>query len=121
LDVYGPFDLIPAPSAGLQDEVAEWKGAWRDDYEISSDLLASAENVDLLKQAKRNGGKKWDKSAASGQVALDDDDLLEMGSDDSKRERLTKTLAWLHSRGALEVSRYVIFCADIRRRRSCQL
>ena len=97
MELFGPFDLIPAPSAELLGEAAEWTGTWSEDYKVSSELLTSAANVEKLKHSKLNGGKKWDKSAVSEQLI--DEDLVEKKSDDAKREKLTKTLAWLHSRG----------------------
>ena len=99
LDLFGPFDLIPAPEAEVADVAAEWWGTWTDDFRISPALIASAENVQTLKQAKSNGGMKWVETAPRNKVQLEDEALDERLSEDEKSERLTKTLAWLHSRG----------------------
>lgn len=98
LELFGEFDLIPAPDAdALMVEPADWSGAYDENYEISTELVATAEEIADLRNAKSAGGVKWDRTISAAQLSEDDEAAYK--PDVSRRDRLTKTLAWLNSRG----------------------
>jgi len=100
LESFGPFDLIPAPELELADESEEWRDTWDDSYTVTADLLAAAARAEGLKAAKKIRRGSWlrpdDTDVLSAQAL---DDAEETNMDKEKREKMTKTLAYLHSRG----------------------
>ena len=108
VDLFGPFDLNPAPDAESLMPAEEWQGHWSDDYEVPDELLAAAAKVDLLKKAKSTGGVKWPKAAAEP-VGLDDVEAFNK-SDAARRDKFTKTLAWIHSRGKSRTAQASTVC-----------
>jgi len=99
LDIFEPFDLIPpsyAESLG-EAEADEWRGAWTDAYDVPETLKSSARRFDALKAAKIGAGIVWDKPVGIA-VSLEDA-LVHEAVDETRQGKITKTLAWLHSRG----------------------
>ena len=104
VELFGPFDMIPAPDAELTDSAEEWKGTWDESYVVPAALSASADRIDYLKAAKSSGGVVWERPTSKSQLD-DESDLNAMShhhhhqDDDVKRQDVTKTLAWLSARG----------------------
>ncbi|WVQ78577.1 hypothetical protein IAT38_000663 [Cryptococcus sp. DSM 104549] len=101
LDLFGPFDLDPAPAASLNaDTDAPWRGTYSEGYTLPANLRAKGEKAEMLKEGKKFG------RGADGRVApnaeaeeLRAEDVKGVKFDQERKARLTKTLAWLHSRG----------------------
>ncbi|ODN83287.1 hypothetical protein L202_01458 [Cryptococcus amylolentus CBS 6039] len=95
LSSFGEFDLIPAPKAeDFREENFSYDGAYDESYEVSKELKESAIEVEEMKEAKEHGTFS----------DLADKEPEELGAEKVKfsgerRQRITKTLAWLHSRG----------------------
>ncbi|ORX33753.1 hypothetical protein BD324DRAFT_584453 [Kockovaella imperatae] len=94
LDMSGPFDTSSSDDAELFNPAEEWRGEWREDYVVPDHLLERLERHEL---AKHLGTAR----------ILHHDHPAELPSEDSKipvdaerRAKITKTLAWLNSRGA---------------------
>ncbi|WWD16116.1 hypothetical protein CI109_100541 [Kwoniella shandongensis] len=98
VDIFGPFDLNPAPGSSFVDEAQEWQGAYDESYAVSDELLASAEKVSALKEAKKLGRAlaHLDRSQAP---KIDATDVEEYSFSSERRQKITKTLAWLDARG----------------------
>ncbi|WWC89763.1 uncharacterized protein L201_004689 [Kwoniella dendrophila CBS 6074] len=94
IDIFGEFDVDAISSSDLSDESSEWKGTFDSSYNIPADLVATAEQVEQLRKAKKNGGMKWDAPVARGVQ-----DFYVYRPNEDRERRLTKALAWLHSRG----------------------
>ena len=75
-----------------------WRGTWDESYIVSADLLASAERVEVLREAKKTGGARWTQISAEP-LKYKADVIGEGEVDEKRREKMTATLAWLHSRG----------------------
>jgi hypothetical protein len=104
IDAFGPFDDISASSDVLLD-TQEWRGTWDGSYTLSEDLIASANVVETFKDAQSRNGIVWDKPSVP--VELEGEVETSAKVDEDKRDRITKTLAWLHSRG--EILTHAVF------------
>ena len=102
-ETFGPFDITPAPEA-TDDDLAEenWRGTWSDDYELPDhlprldDIKKSARQLKIARTASRVDRNSTPEHAiTNGSGEFDAD----------RRGRITKTLAWLHSRGESAVTR----------------
>lgn len=119
LDLFGTFDLVPAPEVDADVEPFEWSGSWSESYQAPQELIAIAREAHAIKTARSLGGRKWNKHVHAD--TLDDDDVPSTRThDEPRRERLTKALAWLHSRGASPRALPSIELTP-RCRRACQL
>ena len=100
IDNFAPFDLQPAPDAEVTDLEAEWSGAHDESFEISADLMDRASQIETLRQAKSFG------RPTEGKPEYDMDMVqIEKATDSEKVIKLTKTLAYLHSRGEQATAR----------------
>lgn len=103
LDIFGPFDLNPAPDAqsDFVGEAEAWTGAWDESYTVPDELLLSAEMIDALKLDKKTGrlANVKPKGDVAQQLQVEDLDSSKSTFPEERRKRITKTLAWLHSRG----------------------
>jgi endothelin-converting enzyme len=88
--------LNPSPDADLLVEDGEWLGAWEESYAITDELLSKAAKVEELKAAAMIGRNK---AATAQQPRAELEEALSPKVDEKRSKRLTKTLAWLHSRG----------------------
>lgn len=103
VDTFGKFDVNLLPYS-VADEAAEWRGAYNEDYTVSEELLAAAENFELLRQSKgRQYGALPPTPAASQSL-----DFAPNNTTKERRDRITKTLAWLHARGIDTLFNFVI-------------
>ena len=97
-ETFGPFDITPAPamSDGLAEE--DWRGAWTSDYELpeymprTDDVTGSSRLLKMARATVRSQGEPAP-SHVMREVSPD--------FDAERRNKITKTLAWLHSRGEL--------------------
>lgn len=96
VELFGEFDLIPSPDADDLVAAADWMGTYTESYAVSADLSQSADRFTALQKAKSIGGVQWDPTVEKTHLA---DEEMEHKPDASRREKLTKTLAWLNSRG----------------------
>jgi endothelin-converting enzyme len=102
IDTFGPFDLNPAPDAEIQSVETEWRGSWDEAYEVPQELVARSDRLEELRVAAKTGGWVWERPTMERTEFLDnDDDVESLKPDTERRDRITKTLAWLHSRGGL--------------------
>ncbi|KAK8869620.1 hypothetical protein IAR55_000187 [Kwoniella newhampshirensis] len=98
VELFGPFDLNPAPSSDLIEETQEWQGTYDETYRVSDHLLASGERATSLQKTKKSGHGPSDASdLETPTVDLAELDESSVGED--RQKKITKTLAWLHSRG----------------------
>lgn len=96
--------MIPAPESAVDSPTADWSGSWFEDYETPQELLEEAREASVIKTARSSRGMVWNKHMTAD--PLGDDDAFSMTTqDEARRERLTKTLAWLHSRGEIRMAR----------------
>jgi endothelin-converting enzyme len=95
LDIFEPFDLIPAPDAEVTEMQAGWAGTWDESYTVSEDLLHRAESVASI-QKSRAFTRPTEKDST---YELDADVETMVKIDKERSAKLTKTLAYLHSRG----------------------
>jgi endothelin-converting enzyme len=95
LDIFEPFDLIPAPDAEVAEMQADWAGTWDESYTVSEDLLHRAESVASI-QKSRAFTRPTEKEST---YELDADLETMVKIDKERSAKLTKTLAYLHSRG----------------------
>lgn len=105
-DLFGPFDLIPASERDSKvEETPDWTSTYTDDYELPLDLVAMTARVDELRASRQRGGHTWE----ALQAPPLDDEGLDVSMDDHLAEaadrinRLTDTVAWLHSRGETQL------------------
>ena len=101
LDIFEPFDLIPAPDAEVAEMQAEWIGSWDASYVVQEDLLRTAELAKTVKQTRAFGRPTEEKPT----YELDADFVATSKIDKERSAKLTKTLAYLHSRGELTSDR----------------
>ncbi|WVR05380.1 hypothetical protein IAU60_002394 [Kwoniella sp. DSM 27419] len=102
VDIFGEFDVDSVESTfGLLPETDEWYGAWQDSYVLPEHLVDTANKVDSLKKAKHTTtmGVESGSSQASKASIITLETVDGLKEDNERKERLTKTLAWLHSRG----------------------
>lgn len=100
LDTFGPYDLIPAPEVELLNQAEDRQSTWDETYTVPDDLVDAAMKVEGLKAAKRTGQGVWSQPDASDIVDIGDLGEIEaLKVDHERREKMTKTLAYLHSRG----------------------
>lgn len=99
LDIFEPFDLIPAPDAEVAEVQADWVGSWDESYSVSEDLLHRAESVKAIQQTRAFGRSEEEKPA----YELDAEVETMVKIDKERSAKLTKTLAYLHSRGESSV------------------
>jgi hypothetical protein len=93
LNIFEPFDINPAPEAvGVAGVAAEWRGSYEKDYELPEHLLEASEMVSRLKSSRHIG-----KTVASPAM-IDIEEAL-VKEDKERIQKLTTTLAYLHSRG----------------------
>nr|XP_019042435.1 endothelin-converting enzyme [Kwoniella bestiolae CBS 10118]OCF21365.1 endothelin-converting enzyme [Kwoniella bestiolae CBS 10118] len=96
VDIFGEFDVDSLSSSDLLDESAEWKGTFDESYTVPADLVASAEEAEQLRQSKKTGGVRWEVPSSRAEGVQE---FYEYRPNEEREERITKTLAWLHSRG----------------------
>ncbi|WVQ69874.1 uncharacterized protein L199_008096 [Kwoniella botswanensis] len=99
IDIFGEFDVNSlSSSSDLLDESpeSEWKGTYDETYTVPADLAVSAEEFEQLRKAKKSGGVKWDAPSPRSQSVQD---FYEYRPNEEREARITKALAWLHSRG----------------------
>lgn len=96
---FGKFDIVPSPDEdSLWSDGGDWSGAYTEAYEISQDLAVKGETANEMRHAKKEG------KLSSGKINLTSEQgELEVykhhKSSDERRDRITETLAFLHSRG----------------------
>lgn len=95
LDIFEPFDLIPAPDAAVAEMQADWAGSYDDAYMVSEDLLDRAESVAAIQKTRAFGRA----TEAKPTYELDAEIETMVKIDEERSAKLTKTLAYLHSRG----------------------
>lgn len=95
LDVFAPFDLQPAPDAEVASAQADWVGAYDESYAVPDDLTVRAASVDALRQSRTFGRPNEVKPLYELDSFKEDDET----TDKDQVHKLTKTLAYLHSRG----------------------
>ena len=99
VNTFGPFDLIPAPDAEPSDESEEWRDSWDDSYIISDDLVVAAARTSALRDALRNGQRIRNRSAQDEKLSRSLDGTEELKVDKERKEKMTRILAFLHTRG----------------------
>jgi hypothetical protein len=87
--------LIPAPDAEVAEMQADWAGTWDESYTVSEDLLHRAESVASMQQSRLFARPTEEKPT----YELDADLETMVKIDKERSAKLTKTLAYLHSRG----------------------
>jgi endothelin-converting enzyme len=97
LDIFEPFDLIPAPDAEVAEMQADWAGTWDESYTVSEDLLHRAEAVASIRQTRGSARPIEEKPTYELDADADVETMVKI--DKERSARLTKTLAYLHSRG----------------------
>jgi endothelin-converting enzyme len=97
LEIFEPFDLIPAPDAEIADLESEWVGAWDESYTVTDELLQRAESIESIKRSRAFSRPAEDKPV----FQLDSEVEVASKVDEERRAKLTKTIAYLHSRGQL--------------------
>jgi endothelin-converting enzyme len=91
--------LIPAPDAEVAEMQADWAGTWDESYTVSEDLLARAESVAAIQKSRA-----FTRPAEQKPTYELDTDVEAMAKIDKERSaKLTKTLAYLHSRGTSNI------------------
>ncbi|WVN86683.1 uncharacterized protein L203_101855 [Cryptococcus depauperatus CBS 7841] len=95
VDIFGGFDLDSASDTEFVAKEPDYKGAYDDSYRIPDDLLVSAERIQELKQTKGAGLVSL-KKVESQHLEISQD-LLKFNHE--RKQKITKALAWLHSRG----------------------
>ncbi|KAL7424231.1 hypothetical protein Q5752_001817 [Cryptotrichosporon argae] len=107
LDYFGPFDVASSSKSDDFDSLSStpWRNTFNDAYVLPKDLEVAAANVEDLKAARRP-------VAGLAPLASDESEMtLEpVAFDKERRERITKALAFLHSRGT---------CTALWARRQC--
>lgn len=94
IDTFAPFDLQPAPDAEVADLQADWAGAYDESFIVPAELTDRASRVEGLRKTKSFGRPTETKPE------YDMDNVqIEKATDSEKVLKLTKTLAYLHSRG----------------------
>lgn len=102
IDLFGPFDLIPAPENELlAEETSTWTGSYTEDYELPIELRAASARTDQLRTARQHAGSVWEEVKPT---TFDDEatDATALGSTDEEKDRihrLTDAVTWLHARG----------------------
>ena len=98
VDKFGPYDLIPAPEV---DSLVgdDWRGTWTQDYRIPEELVASAELAEDLKNHRTHAPIASDDYTMPFDPENEDFDTPTI--DSTRQDKMTKILAWLHSRGEL--------------------
>ena len=95
LDIFEPFDMIPAPDAEVTETQADWAGTWDESYTVSEDLLHRAESVAAIKQSR--AFERPSEERPNYELEADVETMVKI--DEERSAKLTKTLAYLHSRG----------------------
>ena len=114
VEMFGEFDIVPAPEADFV-EVADWASTWDESYTLPPHLVDAARKVESLHLAKTFGGVTMDRSAVA--PALNDEqDLEDFKFDEERKQRLTKALAFVHSRSERSIG--IEYQLTIHRRRS---
>lgn len=94
IDVFEPFDLQPAPDAEDVSVQADWSGAYDETYTVSAQLADQSSRFEALRKTK-TFGRPSEAKPAFEMNTVDATHTV----DEEKRSKLTKTLAYLHSRG----------------------
>ena len=95
IELFGPFDLVPAPNSELADQRVDWRGLWHDYPRLPDYLIESAMRKDALDMARSTGRSNFDGDVVQSQ----DIEESKTTVDKERRDKITKTLAWLDSRG----------------------
>lgn len=100
IETFGPFDLIPAPELNLEGISEAWEGAWDESYILPDRLVEAAAKAEELKEAKRSGRTVFTKPVAGDAVRTAViNDVDEFHFDKDRREKITKTMSYLNTRG----------------------
>lgn len=115
IDVFAPFDVQPAPDADSVEMQADWSGAYDEGYIMPIELAERAALVDGIRRMRTFGrpegdGPEYELAALTGDEESVNKDRV---------QKLTKTLAYLHSRG--EVTLEWTLALTYRRRRAFRL
>ena len=92
LDIFGEFDVSSQIDNALAD-AEPYQGAYDESYRLPDELVAAATKVEEIKELKK---AVLTPGAEREKVELEH--TLNK-ADVERRHKLTKTLAWLHSRG----------------------
>ena len=95
IELFGPFDLVPAPNSELADQRVDWRGLWHDYPRLPDYLIESAMRKDALDKSKSSAGRKVDRNSVQPQDIEESKTTVEK----ERRDKITQTLAWLDSRG----------------------
>jgi hypothetical protein len=95
IDTFGEFDLVPAPDADEEDFVAITSDLGG--YVLPPTLFQAGERFQLYKEAKNFG--RFASQVKRPAFPSADGLVSSAKVDPERREKLTKILAWLHSRG----------------------
>ncbi|WWC60905.1 uncharacterized protein I303_103481 [Kwoniella dejecticola CBS 10117] len=95
VDIFGEFDVASTP-ADLLDGSSEWEGTYDGSYTVPADLITAAEQGEQLRKAKKTGGVKWDMPSPREPEVQE---FYTYRPNEEREQRITKALAWLHSRG----------------------
>ena len=79
---------------------ADWAGTWDESYTVSEDLRHRAEAVASIQQTRAFGRPTEEKPP----FELDADIETMVKIDEERSAKLTKTLAYLHSRGGSTIA-----------------
>jgi hypothetical protein len=91
-DIFAPFDLVPAPDA----DVAEIEAIVQDEtYTVPETLMERAHAIETIKQTRAFGRPTEAKPTYDLDVEIETKSEI----DEERVFKLTKTLAYLHSRG----------------------
>ncbi|KIR28825.1 endothelin-converting enzyme [Cryptococcus deuterogattii LA55] len=101
LDIFGEFDVSPYVDNGLAN-VEPYEGAYDETYRLPDELIAAAAKVEEIKELK--------KAALTPDAKREKAELefILNEVDEARRHKLTKTLAWLHSRGVQGLVNFAI-------------
>lgn len=95
IDIFAPFDLQPAPDADEHTEMnADWVDSYDEEYAVPAELMDRASAVAALRQSQRFGRASEEKPTYEIEAQGSDETV-----DKERTAKLTKTLAYLHSRG----------------------
>jgi hypothetical protein len=97
LDIFAPFDLIPAPDADVAEIEADWVMVDDESYMVPEELMARSAEIEAIKSTRSFGRPTESKPVydLEEEIGTESKDK----SNDERVAKLTKTLAYLHSRG----------------------
>ncbi|OWT41367.1 endothelin-converting enzyme [Cryptococcus neoformans] len=101
LDIFGEFDVSSQVDNALAS-AESYKGAYNENYKLPDELIAAAAKGEEIKENKKATLTPGaEKEKVEFEVTLNEVDA-------ERRHKLTKTLAWLHSRGVQGLINFAI-------------